>query len=173
MKKSRRKKFRVAIIGATGAVGQEMLRLVEQRSFPIQEIRCFSSARSAGKTVLFQGQSIPLEQLSQESFQNIDFALFSAGKSVSLIYAPLAAAAGCIVIDNSSAFRMDPNVPLVIPEINPEALSSHQGIISSPNCTATVMLPAVAPLHRLVRTRRIVATTSKAASGAGHQAMVE
>ncbi len=167
------KKFRVAIIGATGAVGQEMLRLLEERQFPIQEIHCFASPRSEGKTVLFQGKPLTLEALTEKSFQSIDFALFSAGKSVSSIYAPMAVASGCTVIDNSSAFRMDPSVPLVIPEINVHTLKNHHGIISSPNCTASVMLLAVAPLHRKVRIRRIMATTYQAASGAGHQAMVE
>ncbi len=165
--------FNIAIIGATGAVGQEMLRVLERRHFPVKEIRCFSSPQSVGKTLLFKGQQVPLEQLCEESFQGIDIALFSAGKKISLTYAPLAVKAGCLVVDNSSAYRMDPNVPLVIPEINAHALVNHAGIISSPNCTATVMLMCLAPLHRQFKIRRIVAATYQAASGAGQKAMLE
>lgn len=165
--------FNIAIVGATGAVGQEMVRLLEQRRFPIQEIRCFASPESEGKSLLFKGKKILIERLQESSFHGIDFALFSAGKKISLTYAPLAVQAGCLVVDNSSAYRMDPSVPLVIPEINPHALLQHQGIISSPNCTATVMLMALAPLHRYFKIRRIVAATYQAASGAGQRAMLE
>ncbi len=165
--------FNIAIIGATGAVGQEMLRVLEQRQFPVKEIRCFASPQSAGKTLLFKGKPVPIEQLSDNCFQEIDIALFSAGKKISLTYAPIAVKAGCLVVDNSSAYRMDPAVPLVIPEINAHALENHSGIISSPNCTATVMLMALAPLHRQFKIRRIVMATYQAASGAGQKAMLE
>jgi len=165
--------FNIAIIGATGAVGQEMLRLLEQRQFPVKEIHCFASPQSAGKAVLFKGRQILIEQLHPACFQGMDIALFSAGKKISLTYGPLAVQAGCLVVDNSSAFRMDPSVPLVIPEINVHALHSHAGIISSPNCTATVMLMALAPLHQKFKIRRIVAATYQAASGAGQRAVVE
>jgi aspartate-semialdehyde dehydrogenase len=166
-------RFNVAIIGATGAVGQEMLRLLDQRNFSIKKIRCFASPSSKGKTVVFQDQHIEIEQLSDDCFKEIDLALFSAGKKISLTYAPQAVKAGCLVVDNSSAFRMDPAVPLVIPEINSHALQNHQGIIASPNCTATMMLMALAPLHRRFKIRRIVAATYQAASGAGQRAMTE
>ncbi len=165
--------FNIAIIGATGAVGQEMLRVLEQRRFPIKEIRCFASPQSVGKTLPFQGRLIPVEELHEGCFKGIDIALFSAGKKISSIYAPLAVKAGCLVVDNSSAFRMDPSIPLVIPEINIRALQNHAGIISSPNCTVSVMLMALAPLHREFKIRRIVAATYQAASGAGQQAMLE
>lgn len=165
--------FNIAIIGATGAVGQEMLRLLEQRRFPIKKIHCFASPQSAGKTVLFKGEQILIEQLHPDCFKGIDIALFSAGKKISLAYAPLAAGAGCLVIDNSSAFRMDPSVPLIIPEINAHAIQNHTGIISSPNCIVTIMLMALAPLHREFKIRRIVAATYQAASGAGKRAMLE
>ncbi len=165
--------FNIAIIGATGAVGQEMLRVLEQRQFPIKEIRCFASPGSAGKTLVFKGKPVVIEQLAEKCFEGIDIALFSAGKKISLTYAPLAVKAGCLVVDNSSAYRMDPTVPLVIPEINAHALENHSGIISSPNCTATVMLMALAPLHRQFKIRRIVMATYQAASGAGQKAMLE
>ena len=168
-----RAQYNVAIIGATGAVGQEMLKLLEQREFPVKTIRCFASPQSVGKTVLFKGKKIPVEKLSENCFQGIDIALFSAGKKISLAYAPLAVKAGCLVVDNSSAYRMDPKVPLVIPEINSHTLENHSGIISSPNCTATVMLMALAPLHRQFKIRRIVVATYQAASGAGQKAMTE
>ncbi len=165
--------FNIAIIGATGAVGQEMMRVLEQRHFPVKEIRCFASPQSAGKTLLFKGQHIVIEELHEGCFQGIDITLFSAGKKISLTYAPLAVQAGCLVVDNSSAYRMDPGVPLIIPEINSHALHNHRGIVSSPNCTATVMLMALAPLHRQFKIRRIVAATYQAASGAGQRAMLE
>lgn len=163
----------VAIVGATGAVGQEMLKMLEQRDFPLNNLRCFASARSLGKTVCFRGEEIPLEVLSPNSFDKIDIALFSAGRKISLEYAPIAQKAGAIVIDNSSAFRKDPNVPLVIPEINAHALKGHRGIIANPNCSTIIMLMALAPLHRTFGIKRIVAATYQAASGAGAQAMIE
>ncbi len=167
------KLYRIAIVGATGAVGQEMLRLLEKRHFPIQEIRCFASAKSLGQTVVFRGEKIPIQVLDDSSFTGIDIALFSAGKRVALEFAPQAVDKGAVVIDNSSAFRMRQGVPLVIPEINPADLLEHRGIIASPNCTATIMLMALAPLHRHNPIKRIVMSTYQAASGAGAQAMHE
>jgi aspartate-semialdehyde dehydrogenase len=165
--------FNIAIIGATGAVGQEMLQVLERRRFPVKKIRCFASPQSAGKTLSFQGKKIVVEQLHDDCFKEIDIALFTAGKKISTLYAPLAVKAGCLVVDNSSAFRMDPSIPLIIPEINSHALENHPGIISSPNCTVTVLLMALAPLHRRFKIRRIVAATYQSASGAGKQAMIE
>jgi len=165
--------YAVAIVGATGAVGQEMLRVLEQRKFPIKQIRCFASVRSAGKTVSFAGHPIAIEVLDQNSFKNIDIAFFSAGKEISKAFAPIAVNAGAIVIDNSSAFRMKTHVPLVIPEVNSHAIASHQGILSCPNCTAAIMLMALAPLHRKFKIKRVVAATYQAASGAGAAAMHE
>ncbi len=166
-----RVRYNLAIVGATGAVGQEMLKVLERRDFPIKKLRCFASKRSAGKTVDFRGEKIVIEELSAEAFQGIDFALFSAGKKVSREFAPLAAKEGAIVVDNSSAFRMQ--APLIIPEVNPHAALTHQGILSCPNCTAAIMLMALAPLHRQFKIERIVAATYQAASGAGAIAMHE
>lgn len=165
--------FNVAIVGATGAVGQEMIRVLEERGFPIQEIRFFASPQSAGKKIGFRGQVVTVEPLETGCFKGIDVALFSAGKKISLAYAREALEAGCRVVDNSSAFRTDPKVPLVIPEINPHTLQNYKGIVSSPNCTASMMLMALAPLHRKFKIRRIVAATYQAASGAGQRAMLE
>jgi aspartate-semialdehyde dehydrogenase len=167
------KLYKIAIVGATGAVGQEMLRILEARNFPIEEIRCFASPKSLGQSVLFKGEKIPLRILDDSAFKDIDLALFSAGKKISLEFAPKAVQAGAVVVDNSSGFRMDPEVPLVIPEVNPEALLEHKGIIASPNCTATILLMALAPLHRLFQIKRIVLSTYQAASGAGAGAMHE
>ncbi len=164
---------RVAIIGATGAVGQELLRLLEQRHFPLKKLRCFASPASKGKKILFKNQVIEIEMLHPKVFQEIDLAFFCAGKKVSLEFIPIAVAQGTLVIDHSSAYRMDPNVPLVIPEINPQALKTHRGIIASPNCTTTIMLLPLAPLHKHFQIDRIVAATYQAASGAGYQAMQE
>ena len=167
------KRYRLAIVGATGAVGQEILRLLEARDFPIEEIRCFASSKSLGQSVIFRGEKIPLQVLDKAAFKGIDIAFFSAGKKISLEFAPQAAAEGSVVIDNSSGFRMDAEVPLVIPEVNPAALLDHKGLISSPNCIATIMLMAVAPLHRRFGIKRIVVATYQAASGAGAHAMYE
>lgn len=163
----------VAIIGATGAVGQELLKLLYQRKFPIKKLRCFASPRSAGKSISFAEERILLEVLESNSFKGVDIAIFCAGKAISKAYAPMAVNAGALVVDNSSAFRMNENVPLVIPEVNRHVLSSHQGMVSCPNCTAAIMLMALAPLHRKFKIRRIVAATYQAASGAGAIAMHE
>jgi aspartate-semialdehyde dehydrogenase len=166
-------KYSIAIVGATGAVGQEMLRVLEKRNFPIKQLRCFASPRSLGKKVLFKGEEIAIEVLEENSFEGIDIALFSAGRAISKEFAPKAVQAGAVVVDNSSCFRKDPDVPLVIPEINPHAVKRHRGIISCPNCTTIIMLMALAPLHHSSPIKRIVATTYQAASGAGQTAMEE
>ncbi len=168
-----KKNFNVAIVGASGAVGQEMLDVLTRRRFPVGTLRALGSERSAGQHVEFQGEKIPIELLRDGAFDGIDVALFSAGAGVSREYAPLAVRAGVVVIDNSSAFRMDPAVPLVIPEINPEDASRHQGIIANPNCTTAVTLMALAPLHRAFGVRRVFASSYQAVSGSGARAIAE
>jgi aspartate-semialdehyde dehydrogenase len=164
---------RIAIVGATGAVGQVLIQLLEQRSFPVDSLKLFASSKSAGRPIFFRGKPICVEPLSENSFEETDLCFFAAGGDIAKKFAPIAAAKGVIVIDKSSAFRMHPEVPLVIPEINAGALGRHQGIIANPNCTATIMLMAIAPLHRKNRIRRIVASTYQAASGAGAEAVEE
>ncbi len=166
-------RYRVAIAGATGAVGAEFLRLLEERRFPISELRLLASARSAGKAMRFQGREVLVEELNESSFEGIDIAFFSAGGSISKKFAPIAARAGAVVVDNSSVFRMDLNVPLVIPEINPEAIAGHNGIIANPNCSTIIAIVPLWPIHRKNRIRRIIAATYQAASGAGAAAMEE
>lgn len=165
--------YHVAIVGATGAVGSEFLRLLETREFPLASLRLLASERSAGRTLPFRGHAIAVERLTEHSFRGVDIAFFSAGGARSREFAPAAVQAGALVIDNSSAFRMDPAVPLVIPEINPEDIRHHRGIIANPNCSTILMLMAIAPLRALAPIRRIVVSTYQAASGAGAQAMQE
>jgi len=165
--------YRVAIAGATGAVGVEFLRLLEERHFPISKLLLLASARSAGKTMRFDGRDVLVEELTEDSFENIDIAFFSAGGSISKKYAPIAARAGAVVVDNSSAFRMDPKVPLVIPEINPEAIAAHDGIIANPNCSTIIAIVPLWPIHKKNRIKRLIAATYQAASGAGAAAMEE
>jgi aspartate-semialdehyde dehydrogenase len=165
--------YHVAIAGATGAVGAEFLRLLEERSFPLASLRLLASARSAGKTIRFKGEDLPIEELTNDSFKGTDIAFFSAGGGRSRDFAPAATEAGAVVIDNSSAFRMDPNVPLVVPEVNPEDAVAHRGIIANPNCSTIILLMALTPLHKLSPVKRVVVSTYQAASGAGAQAMVE
>ncbi len=165
--------YRVAIAGATGAVGVEFLRLLEERHFPISKLLLLASARSAGKTMRFGGRDVLVEELTQSSFENVDIAFFSAGGSISKKYAPIAARAGAVVVDNSSAFRMDPKVPLVIPEINPEAIAAHDGIIANPNCSTIIAIVPLWPIHKQNRIKRLIAATYQAASGAGAAAMEE
>ncbi|HLI48188.1 MAG TPA: aspartate-semialdehyde dehydrogenase [Chthonomonas sp.] len=167
------KTYHVAIVGATGAVGTELLRLLEVREFPVASLRLLASERSAGRTLPFRGQSLVVERLDANAFENVDIAFFSAGASRSREFAPLAVRAGALVIDNSSAFRMDPAVPLVVPEINPEDICLHKGIIANPNCSTIIMLMALAPLRKLAPIHRVVVSTYQAASGAGAQAMAE
>jgi aspartate-semialdehyde dehydrogenase len=163
----------IAIAGVTGAVGQEFLRILEQRDFPFASIRMLASRRSAGKTITFKGADYTVEELGDDSFDGVDLALFSAGGSQSKRYAPVAAGKGCVVVDNSSAFRMDPATPLVVPEVNPQAIDGHQGIIANPNCSTIIMNVPIWPLHRVVPVRRVVVSTYQAASGAGAAAMAE
>ena len=161
--------YHIAIVGATGAAGTELLRVLERRSFPVASLRPIGSARSAGKSVQFCGDSIPVEKLDAGSFEKIDIAFFSAGGDVSRSYVPIACQADAIAIDKSSAFRMDPHVPLVIPEINADDVKLHRGIIANPNCTTTVMLMALYPLHKIFRVHRVFAATYQAVSGSGTQ----
>lgn len=163
----------VAVVGATGAVGIEILRCLEQRNFPVGDIRLLASARSAGRTLPFAGREVAIETLTEDSFKGIDVALFSAGASISRRYAPIAVEAGAVVVDNSSAFRMEPQVPLVVPEVNGETTGKHAGIIANPNCVAAIMVMALAPLHRVRPIRRVHAATYQSASGAGAAAMEE
>ncbi len=167
------KRYHVAVVGATGAVGTEMLRVLERRDFAVASIRALSSKRSAGKTVSFAGESLLVEELTQDSLRGIDIALFSAGGAVSRAWGPLARDAGAVVIDNSSVFRMEPDVPLVIPEINGEDVRQHRGIIANPNCTTAIALMAIYPLHRAFRVRRVFAASYQAVSGSGRRAIAE
>jgi aspartate-semialdehyde dehydrogenase len=164
---------RIAVIGATGAVGQTTLKILEQRKFPIRELRAYASERSAGKTVTFAGDSITVQKLDSNSFKGIDIVLFSAGAEQSREFAPIAVRAGAVVIDKSNAFRMDPDVPLVVPEINGAAARRHKGILACPNCTTIVTVMPLKPLHDLGRLRRVVATSFQAVSGAGVNGIAE
>jgi aspartate-semialdehyde dehydrogenase len=168
-----RKNQSVAIVGVSGAVGQEMLDVLARRQFPVKSLRALGSERSAGGTIQFQGETIRIEKLDENSFEGIDVALFSAGGSVSKQFAPLAVRAGAAVVDNSSAFRMEPDVPLVVPEINGEDVAGHKGIIANPNCTTAITLMALAPLHRAFGVRRVFASSYQAVSGSGARAIQE
>jgi aspartate-semialdehyde dehydrogenase len=165
--------YRVAVVGATGAVGNMMIQVLEERNFPVSELRLLASARSVGKQLPYRGQDVAVAELREDSFKGLDFALFSAGGSVSKKFAPLAAQAGCVVIDNSSAFRMDPNVPLVVPEVNPHAAFKHAGIIANPNCSTIQMVVALKPIYDAAGIKRIVVTTFQAVSGTGKRAIEE
>jgi len=167
------KEVNVAILGATGAVGKELLKLLEERKFPLKSLKLLASPRSAGSKVMFQGQEIIVEAVSDSSFADVDILLASAGGSTSKTWAAKAVAAGAVVIDNSSAFRMDDTVPLIVPEINPEAAAQHQGIIANPNCTTILMGVAIYPLHQVQPIKRVVVATYQSASGAGARAMEE
>jgi aspartate-semialdehyde dehydrogenase len=163
----------VAVVGATGAVGIEMIKTLENRNFPVGKVTLLASARSAGKKLNFRGKDITVQELTKDSFAGIEIALFSAGGSISKEFAPIAAKAGCVVIDNSSAFRMDDSVPLVIPEINAADIKNHKGIIANPNCTTAITLMALYPLHKAFRVRRIFASSYQAVSGTGAKAIDE
>jgi aspartate-semialdehyde dehydrogenase len=167
------KKVNVAILGATGAVGKELLDLLAERQFPLKNLKLLASSRSAGSKIAFNGQEITVEVVSENSFKDIDLVLASAGGSTSKKWAHQAIAAGAVVIDNSSAFRMDDKVPLIVPEINSAAAANHQGIIANPNCTTILMGVAIYPLHQVQRIKRIVVATYQSASGAGARAMTE
>ncbi len=164
---------RIAVVGATGAAGEMTLRILEERKFPVRELRAFASERSVGKTVTFAGDSVRVEKVTPEAFRGVEIAFFSAGTSQSKEHAPLAVRAGAMVVDKSNAFRMDPAVPLVVPEINAHAIKGHQGIVASPNCTTVVTVMALAPLHRAARVTRAVATSYQAVSGAGVRGVEE
>jgi aspartate-semialdehyde dehydrogenase len=164
---------RIAVVGATGAVGQTTLKILEQRKFPVRDLKAYASARSVGKTVTFAGESIPVQRAGADGFKDIDIAFFSAGSEQSRELAPMAVRAGAVVIDKSSAFRMDPAVPLVVPEINAAAARNHKGIVACPNCTTIVTVMPLKPLHDLGRLRRVVATSFQAVSGAGVNGVAE
>jgi aspartate-semialdehyde dehydrogenase len=166
------KKYNVAILGATGAVGQEFLRLIEERNFPFADLKLLASKRSAGKVIHFMGKDYTVEEATDDSFGGVQIALF-AGGAASKLFAPAAVKAGAVVIDNSSAFRMDPEVPLIVPEVNPEAIKDHKGIIANPNCSTIIMMMAVKPLRNLSKIKRIVVSTYQAVSGGGKEAMAE
>ena len=163
----------VAIAGVTGAVGAEFIATMDRRGFPVRRLKPLASARSAGKTIDFRGERIVIEELNERSFDGVDIALFSAGSGISKKFAPIAVKAGAVVVDNSSAFRMDPNVPLVIPEINAGRIRDHKGIIANPNCAAITALVPLWPIHQNNRIRRVIIATYQAASGAGAAAMEE
>jgi aspartate-semialdehyde dehydrogenase len=167
--------YNIAVVGATGAVGQQMVACLEERNFPVAELRPLASERSLGKTVSFHGKEIPVEVLTKDSFAGVEIALFSAGASISREYGPIAAAAGAVVVDNSSAWRMDPEIPLVVPEVNPDdiALYKRRSIIANPNCSTIQMVVVLKPLHDAARIKRVVVSTYQAVSGTGQKAVAE
>jgi len=167
------KKFNVGVAGATGAVGREMVKILEQRNFPVDILKPLASSRSIGRTVEFHGKEIPVEVLDKNSFEGLDLAVFSAGASVSREFAPEAVKSGCVVVDNSSAWRMDPDIPLVVPEVNPDALQNHGGIIANPNCSTIQMVVALKPIYDAAGIKRIVVSTYQAVSGTGQKAIEE
>lgn len=166
------KKYNIAILGATGAVGQEFLDLIKERNFPYDNLKLLASKRSAGKIINFMGKDYTVEEATDDSFKDIDIALF-AGGSASTKFAPAAVKSGAVVIDNSSAFRMDPTVPLIVPEVNPEAIQHHKGIIANPNCSTIIMAMALKPLYDKAKIKRVVVSTYQAVSGAGKEAIDE
>ena len=166
-------KYVVAVVGATGVVGNEMIATLEERKFPVDKLRLFASERSEGKKLEFLGNSLPVEALTHKVFDGIDIALFSAGGDRSKEYAPAAAEAGCVVVDNSSAWRMDPEVPLVVPEVNPDDLDRHKGIIANPNCSTIQMVVVLKPIHDAAIIKRVIVTTFQSVSGTGKKAMDE
>jgi aspartate-semialdehyde dehydrogenase len=168
-----KKEYHIAVAGATGAVGAEFFRVMERRNFPVASIRALASGKSAGKKLQFRGKPITVEELGKDSFDKIDIAFFSAGGEMSRKFVPIARKAGVVVIDNSSVFRMDPEVPLVIPEINPDDVKQHRGVIANPNCTTAVALMAIYPLHRAFGVKRVFASSYQAVSGSGQRAINE
>jgi aspartate-semialdehyde dehydrogenase len=169
----KKEKYVVAVVGATGAVGNEMVKTLEGRNFPVKKLRLFASERSKGKVMEFHDNAIPVEAIHEKSFEGIDIALFSAGAERSKIWAPVAAGSGCVVVDNSSQWRMDPAVPLVVPEVNPHDLKWHKGIIANPNCSTIQMVVVLKPIHDAARIKRVVVTTFQAVSGTGQKAIDE
>jgi aspartate-semialdehyde dehydrogenase len=169
----RKSAYRVAVVGVTGAVGTEMVAVLDERKFPVEDLRPLASSRSAGSTIEFGGKEYRIDELKPDSFEEIDIALFSAGSDISKEYAPIAAKSGAIVIDNSAAWRMDQNVPLIVPEVNPHDVIKHQGIIANPNCSTIQMVVVLKPLHDEARIRRVIVTTFQSVSGTGKEAMDE
>lgn len=169
----RKAQYITAVVGATGAVGNEMVKTLEARSFPTESVRLFASERSVGKQMEFRGKMIPVETLDDKSFEGIDIALFSAGAERSKMWAPVAARSGCVVVDNSSQWRMDPEVPLVVPEVNSHDLKWHKGIIANPNCSTIQMVVVLKPIHEAARIKRVVVTTFQSVSGTGQKAIDE
>jgi aspartate-semialdehyde dehydrogenase len=167
------KKFKVAVAGATGAVGREMVNTLAGRKFPIESLKLLASSRSIGKTVTFNDQDIPVEVLDKDSFRGVDIAFFSAGAAVSREFAPMAVKSGCVVVDNSSAWRQESHVPLVVPEVNPQALKGHPGIIANPNCSTIQMVVALKPIYDAVGIKRIVVSTYQSVSGTGQKGVEE
>jgi len=165
--------YNVAVVGALGAVGKEMLKTLEQRSFPVQSVKPLDTAANVGKQISYAGKLISVQEAKKGAFVGVDIALFSAGAEASIALAPIAVAEGCIVIDNSSAWRMDPEVPLVVPEVNAQTISTHKGIIANPNCSTIQMLVALKPLHDLYKIKRIIVSTYQAVSGTGQKAIEE
>ena len=170
-----KKKFNVAVAGATGAVGNQMIACLEERDFPARSIKFLASRRSVGRKLRFKGDLIDVQELTEDAFKGVDIALFSAGGGTSLHFAPFAAKDGCVVVDNSSAWRMDPDVPLVVPEVNPAAVAQYtkKGIIANPNCSTIQMVVALYPIHKKYRIKRIVVSTYQAVSGTGKKAIDE
>jgi len=171
----KKEKYNVAVVGATGAVGEQMREILEERQFPVDELRLLASERSAGQFLPFQGHQLPVRVLNEDSFKDIDIGLFSAGGSVSAKFAPLAVAAGAVVVDNTSFFRMEPDIPLVVPEVNAKEIANYKsrGIIANPNCSTIQMVVALKPIHDAVRIKRVVVSTYQSVSGAGRRAMEE
>lgn len=165
--------YKVAVVGVTGAVGKMMLRVLEERNFPVGDLLPLASERSEGRTVKFRGEKLEVKRLASSSLKGIEIALFSAGKKVSLEFAPPASRGGTVVVDNSSAFRMERNVPLVVPEVNPHSLKNHRGIISNPNCSTIQLVVALNPIHRVARIKRVVVSTYQSVSGTGREAIEE
>ncbi|PIQ97631.1 MAG: aspartate-semialdehyde dehydrogenase [Nitrospinae bacterium CG11_big_fil_rev_8_21_14_0_20_56_8] len=169
----KKEKYNVAVVGATGAVGRRMLAILEERNFPVARVLPLASARSAGQTLPFKGEELLVKELNRDSFRGIDIALFSAGATISREYAPIAVSAGAVVIDNSSAFRMDKDVPLVVPEVNPNAIGPRPGIIANPNCSTIQMVMVLKPIHDRFRIKRVVVSTYQSVSGSGQKAVNE
>jgi len=169
----KKERYNVAVVGATGAVGNEMISVLEEREFPVENLRLFASERSEGTKLSFNGYEIPVETLKEDSFVDIDIAMFSAGAERSKVWAPIAAKSGCVVIDNSSQWRMNAEVPLVVPEVNAHDLKWHKGIIANPNCSTIQMVVVLKPIHDVAKIKRVVVTTFQAVSGTGKKAMDE
>lgn len=163
----KKNKYVVAVVGATGLVGREMIEILEERNFPVSELVLLASERTEGERIQFNDKNVVVQKLGKDSFQNVDIALFSAGAELSLEFAPVAKRSGAVVIDNSSAFRMDPNVPLVVPEVNASAVLKHDGIIANPNCSTIAMVLVLKPIHDRAKIKRIVVTTFQSVSGTG------